>query len=67
MPCLQIFLVILCHKSRYIENILKVGNFHLIEKIIDMGQSSILKSDVPYCYTYIPAPLRFTKMGVRCV
>ena len=29
------------------------------------GQSSILKFGVPYCFTYISAPLCFTEMGLN--
>ena len=35
-----------------------------IKKILDSGQSSVLKFDVPYCFTYISAFLCFTKMGL---
>ena len=30
---------------------------HQISKFLNVGQSSVLKSDVPYCFTYISAPL----------
>ena len=40
---------------------IKMG--YQISKIFDIGQSSVLKSDVPYCFTYISAPLCFTDMG----
>ena len=35
-----------------------------ISKISDTGQSSVLKSDVPYCFTYILAHLCFTEMDL---
>ena len=35
-----------------------------ISKILDSRQSSVLKSDVTYCFTYILASLCFTEMGL---
>ena len=39
---------------------IKMG--YQITKVLDIGQSSSLKSDVQYCLTYILAALRFTEM-----
>ena len=36
-----------------------------ILKILDIGQSSVLKSDVPYYIPYILAPLCLTEMGLN--
>ena len=46
-------------KPRY-KNI-KMG-YH-ISKFLNIGQSSVLKSDVPYYFTHILAPLYFKEMG----
>ena len=40
---------------------IKMG--YQISKIFNIGQSSVLKSAVPYCFIYISAPLCFTDMG----
>ena len=45
-------------EPRYRE--IKMG--YQITKVLDIGQSSSLKSDVQYCLTYISAALRFTEM-----
>ena len=34
-----------------------------ISKCLNIGQLSVLKYDVPYCLTYISAPLSFTERG----
>ena len=44
-------------KLRYKQ--IKMG--YQITKVLDIGQSCSLKSDVQYCLTYISAALRFTK------
>ena len=36
-----------------------------ISECLNVGQSSVLKADVPYCFTYILAPLCFTEMGLN--
>ena len=42
---------------------IKMG-YH-ISKFLNIGQSSFLKSDVPYCFNYIQAPLCFIEMGLN--
>ena len=42
---------------------IKMG--YQISKVLDIGQSSALKSDVQYCLTYISAALYFTEMGLN--
>ena len=42
---------------------IKIG--YQISKVLNMGQSSVLKSDVQYCFTCISAPLCFTEMGLN--
>ena len=39
---------------------IKMG--YQISKILDTGHSSVLKSDVPYCFTYLSALLCFTEL-----
>ena len=36
-----------------------------ITKILDIGQSSLLKSDVPYSLAYTLAPLYCTEVGLN--
>ena len=36
-----------------------------ISKFLNIGQSSVLKSDVPYYFTHISAPLYFIEMGLN--
>ena len=36
-----------------------------ISNILNIGQSGVLKSDVPYCFTYISASFCFTEMGLN--
>ena len=40
----------------------KIKMEYQITKVLDIGHSSSLKSDVQYCLTYILAALRFTEM-----
>ena len=42
---------------------IKMG--YQISKVLYIGQSSALKSDVQYCLTYISAALYFTEMGLN--
>ena len=42
---------------------IKIG--YQISKILFTGQSSVLKSDVPYCFAYILTPLCCKKMGLN--
>ena len=42
---------------------IKMG-YH-ISKFLNIGQSSVLKSDVPYYFTYILAPSYFIEMGLN--
>ena len=42
---------------------IKIG--YLISKFLNIGQSSILKYDVPYHFTYILAPSYFIEMGLN--
>ena len=44
-------------------NQIKMG-YH-ISKFLNIGQSSVLKFGVPYCFTFITAPLCFIEMGVE--
>ena len=36
-----------------------------ISKVLYIGQSSVLKSDVQYCLTYVSAALCFTEIGLN--
>ena len=36
-----------------------------LSKILDIGLSSALKSDVPYCFSYVLASLCFTEMSLN--
>ena len=44
-------------------NQIKMG-YHIL-KFLNIGQSSVLKSDVPFYLTYISAPLYFIEMGLN--